>query len=125
MAFWTKVLICVCSVELLGNASGLVTIVSMDGWYDALREPPGTPPNGVFGPVWLIVYALMGVALALIWDQSRELPLKRRALAWFGVQFGLNLLWTPAFFGLQRIAMHEWVIDPLPQIPMGKQVPAQ
>ncbi|MFP4156247.1 MAG: TspO/MBR family protein [Opitutales bacterium] len=105
MQFWKKVLFCVLAVELLGNASGLVTALSMDGWYAALEKPPGTPPDGVFGPVWFVVYALMGVGLALIWHEPAETRVKRRALRWFGLQFGLNLLWTPVFFGLQRIEL--------------------
>lgn len=113
MQFWKKALLCVFAVELLGNASGLVTFFSIDGWYAALEKPSGTPPNGVFGPVWLTVYAMMGVGLALIWNQPAETRLKRRALRWFGLQFGLNLLWTPAFFGLQRIDLAFAIIVPL------------
>lgn len=107
MQFWKKALLCVLAVELLGNASGLVTFLSIDGWYAALQKPPGTPPNGVFGPVWLTVYAMIGISLALIWDRSGEAAARRRALRWFALQFGLNLLWTPFFFGLQRI---DWAL---------------
>jgi len=113
MSFWFKAALCVLVVELLGNASGLVTLLSVDGWYDALRRPPGTPPDQVFGPVWLVVYAMMGLALALVWDCSADTGLKRRALRWFALQFGLNLLWTPVFFGLQRIDLAFFVILPL------------
>ena len=113
MQLWKKVLICVPAVVLLGNASGVVTFLSVDGWYDALQRPPGTPPDAVFGPVWLIIYAMLGVALALIWHRPIELFFKRRALKWFVFQFGLNLLWTPAFFGLQRIDLALLIIIPL------------
>ena len=113
MPFWKKAILCVLTVELLGNASGLVTVFSLDGWYAALRRPPGTPPDGVFGPVWLVVYAMMGLALALLWHGAAGTRTKRRALRWFGLQFGLNLLWTPAFFGLQRIDLALAVIVPL------------
>ncbi len=107
MQFWKKALLCVIVIELLGNASGLVTFLSIDGWYEALQKPPGTPPNGVFGPVWLFVYAMIGLSLALIWDRPGETAVKRPALRWFALQFGLNLLWTPVFFGLQRI---DWAL---------------
>lgn len=113
MALWKKALLCVFTVELLGNASGLVTFLSVDGWYDSLQRPPGTPPNGVFGPVWLIVYALMGFALALVWHARAATRAKRRALRLFGLQLALNLLWTPVFFGLQRIDLALAVILPL------------
>jgi tryptophan-rich sensory protein len=113
MSFWKKVLICVLGVELLGNASGLVTFLSVDGWYDALERPPGTPPNWLFGPVWTALYAMVGLALALLWHRPVERQLKRRALKCFAIQLGLNLLWTPAFFGLQRIDLALIVIVPL------------
>lgn len=102
MVFWKKAVLCVVGVQLLGNASGWVTVVSLDGWYASLRQPPGTPPNGLFGPVWLVIYTLMGYALALVWDRTAGAD-KGRAYGWFGLQFVLNLMWTPAFFGGQRM----------------------
>ncbi|NBB78523.1 MAG: tryptophan-rich sensory protein [Verrucomicrobia bacterium] len=113
MQFWKKAILCVFGIELLGNASGLVTFLSVNGWYDALQRPPGTPPDGVFGPVWLTVYAMVGLSLALVWHKPTEVFFKRRALRWFAFQFGLNLLWTPAFFGLQRIDLALVIIVPL------------
>ncbi len=113
MLLWKKVLVCVLGIQLLGNASGLVTFLSVDGWYDALQKPVGTPPNGTFGPVWLAVYTMMGVALALIWDARADGLPKRRALRCFAIQFALNVLWTPVFFGLQRIDWALCVIVPL------------
>ncbi|NNM27955.1 MAG: tryptophan-rich sensory protein, partial [Akkermansiaceae bacterium] len=66
-------------------------------------DPPGTPPGWVFGPVWTVLYALIGAALALVWHRGEAGPPKRAAVtAWF-VQFALNLLWTPVFFGAHRI----------------------
>jgi len=113
MSFWKKAMLCVLAIELLGNASGLVTFFSVDGWYASLQRPPGTPPNAVFGPVWLAIYAMIGVALALLWHCPADTRAKRRALRLFALQMGLNLLWTPAFFGLQRIDLALVVILPL------------
>lgn len=113
MAFWKKVLLSIFVIQLLGNASGLVTFLSVDGWYETLARPPGTPPDALFGPVWLVIYTLLGFALALLWDASGATGWKRRALRCFGLQFALNMLWTPAFFGLQRIDLALLVILPL------------
>jgi tryptophan-rich sensory protein len=110
MSFWKKVLLCVLVVELLGNISGLVTASAIGSWYEALQRPPGTPPNWLFGPVWLSLYAMIGVALALLWHRPAGTKLKRRALAFFGLQFGLNLLWSPVFFGLQQIELAAAII---------------
>ncbi|ADE55734.1 TspO/MBR family protein [Coraliomargarita akajimensis] len=102
MQFWKKAVLCVLTVEVLGNLSGVISVVGLDGWYASLQRPAGTPPNAVFGPVWMVIYALIGIAWALVWDTHAAKRLKRPALAWFGVQLVLNLLWSPAFFALQR-----------------------
>lgn len=113
MKFWKKALLSVLAVQFLGNASGLLTLFSVDGWYGRLSRPPGTPPDAVFGPVWLLIYTMVGLSLALLWQASASTAYKRRALRCFGLQFALNLLWTPAFFGLQRIDLALLVILPL------------
>ncbi|MEM6911033.1 MAG: TspO/MBR family protein [Verrucomicrobiota bacterium] len=105
MKFWKRTALCILALEVLGNASGLLTFFSLEGWYDSLERPPGTPPNGVFGPVWLVLYALMGVALSLVLDGRNTSPERKSALSWFGIQFGLNLAWTPIFFGLRQMTL--------------------
>ncbi|GAA5119111.1 tryptophan-rich sensory protein [Luteolibacter yonseiensis] len=80
----------------LGIASGLSTVGGEGGWYQALAKPPGTPPAWVFGPVWTVLYLMMGVAAGRL--------IHRRAwqsVAVFCIQFVLNLAWTPVFFGMQ------------------------
>ena len=99
MPFWIKCLLCIVGIELLGFLSGWSTASSIRGWYDGLVKPPGTPPNWVFGPVWTLLYAAMGVALARVLHHVPKGRGKRKALAWFGVQLFLNLVWTPVFFG--------------------------
>ena len=81
---------------LVGAADGAVTATSVRGWYLSLTQPPGTPPNWVFGPVWGLLYVLMGVAAWLVWRQSGA----SRPIRLWGWQLLLNALWTPAFFGL-------------------------
>ncbi|MEM1158282.1 MAG: TspO/MBR family protein [Verrucomicrobiota bacterium] len=103
MAFWKKALICIVAIELLGNASGLVTFFSIKDWYASLVRPAGTPPNGAFGPVWALLYAMMGYALARVWQVASDVQLKQRAYQWFGIQMFFNVLWTPVFFGLHRM----------------------
>ena len=110
MTFWKKAVLCILLVEVLGNASGLVTFSSIKDWYATLEPPPGTPPNGVFGPVWALLFGLMGCALALVLSEAKG---KKRstALRWFWAQFLLNLAWTPAFFGWHRIGVALGIIS--------------
>ena len=74
-----------------------------DSWYAALEKPGWNPPAWIFGPVWTLLYFLMGVAAWLVWSRrgwrAHGLP-----LAWFLAQLALNALWTPLFFGLHNLA---------------------
>ncbi len=81
---------------VLGWVSGLVG-TGDGGWYRDLEKPPGTPPAWIFGPVWTVLYLLMG------WAAGRLLAIgARRPFALFAFQFLLNLAWTPVFFGLRQ-----------------------
>jgi tryptophan-rich sensory protein len=67
-------------------------------WYAALAKPAWNPPNGVFAPVWTLLYALMGCAAWLVWRRAAS-PRRRTALALFLVQLALNAAWSWLFFG--------------------------
>jgi translocator protein len=70
-------------------------------WYAALNKPPWTPPSWLFGPVWTVLYATMGVAAWLVWERAGFRG-ARVALTLFGAQLVLNAAWSWLFFGLQR-----------------------
>jgi translocator protein len=74
------------------------------GWYATLAKPAWNPPGWIFGPVWTVLYALMGMAAWLVWRRggwrAQCLP-----LALFLVQLALNAAWTPLFFGLHSPAL--------------------
>lgn len=70
-------------------------------WYYALRKPSFQPPGWVFGPVWTILYTLMGVSFFIILRSSGEN--KIRALVIFGIQLILNFLWTYLFFNVNNL----------------------
>lgn len=64
-------------------------------WYFTLNKPFFSPPNWVFGPVWTILYILMGISLYLVW-------IKREVPGIFWIQLILNALWSMIFFGLKN-----------------------
>lgn len=84
----------------LGIASGLSTAGGDNSWYQVLEKPPGTPPPWVFGPVWSVLYVMMGVAAGRLVFR-RAWP----AVGLFGLQFALNLAWTPVFFGAREVGL--------------------
>lgn len=68
-------------------------------WYRRLRKPGWAPPASVFGPVWTVLYVLMGIAA---WRVSSAGQSSRGPLRLFGLQLLLNGAWTPIFFGLRQ-----------------------
>ena len=70
-------------------------------FYAALSRPEWAPPSRLFGPVWTLLYALMGVAAWLIW-RERGRPGARVALALYVVQLVFNALWSWIFFAWRR-----------------------
>jgi tryptophan-rich sensory protein len=86
---------------IIGSAGSLVTTTGAGSWYESLEKPAFTPPNWVFAPVWTTLFILMGIALYLIWQSGTERREVQIALAVFGLQFALNVLWSFLFFGMQ------------------------
>ena len=82
-----------------------VTSTSVNGWYLSINKPVLTPPSWVFPVAWTILYFLMALALYLVWSKGTETKGVKSALVAFGIQLGLNILWTPLFFGLNNILL--------------------
>ncbi len=91
------------SAGLIGSL--IVTPGGFSSWYSTIQKPSYTPPSWVFGPVWTILYLLMGVAAFLVWQKGLDHRAIRMALLWFLVQLVLNALWSPVFFGRHRIGL--------------------
>lgn len=89
---------------LIANAAGFIGAIftsnSVDTWYRTIERPPLSPPNWVFGPVWTILFVLMGIAAYIVWKKSSGKN-RRIALGVYGFQLVLNTLWSIIFFGLQ------------------------
>jgi len=87
--------------EIVGSLGSVVTTPAPGSWYSSLIKPFFAPPAWVFGPVWVTLFALMGIALFLIWELGIEKPEVRFAVGIFMVQFFLNVIWSFLFFGLR------------------------
>jgi tryptophan-rich sensory protein len=96
-------LITVPAIVIVGTLMGYLSNSGFsNSWYAGLTKPAFQPPAWAFGVVWTILYALMGIALAMVLNEP---PSRRRsnALWLFGGQLALNFAWSPVFFGMQMI----------------------
>jgi len=93
-----SILICLTA----GLIGAVFTIDSVQTWYKTIEKPSYSPPNWVFGPVWTILYVLMGVSAYLIWVKGLEKKEVRTALMFFALQLILNALWSILFFGMRN-----------------------
>jgi tryptophan-rich sensory protein len=101
-SFFRWALFLVPLVLLLGFMSGKMGSSADSPWFAALVKPSTFPPPSTFGIVWTVLYAMMGVAFALVcaaWGARY----RGAAIALFVVQLLINLAWSPVFFALHEI----------------------
>jgi len=88
-------------VSFAAAAAGAVATSSAGSFYEQLTRPGWAPPAVLFGPVWTVLYFLMGIAAWLVW-RERGFAGAGTALTLFLVQLALNGLWSWLFFAWQR-----------------------
>ncbi len=89
-------------LALVFAASLTSVFVSTGGWYAELNKPVWNPPNWIFGPVWTVLYIMMAVAAWRVWLRGGW-KVQRTPLSLFLIQWTLNALWTPLFFGFHLL----------------------
>jgi benzodiazapine receptor len=92
------------AISFVAAAIGAVASVQAGAFYSQLVRPNWAPPASIFGPVWSVLYALMGVAAWLVWrvDGLRSAGV---ALTLFLVQLAFNAIWSWLFFRWHRGAL--------------------
>ncbi len=93
-----KILIAVVVCVAVGSLSGIATNHAIEGWYTTINKPSFNPPNWIFGPVWTLLYILMGIAAGLVWKAGWDRKDVQIALGIFAVQLALNAMWSVIFF---------------------------
>ena len=122
LKFVASIIIC----ELAGVVGSIFTFPQINSWYNGLNKPSFNPPNWIFGPVWTILFVLMGISLYLVWMKKWEPKNKiggNKRKAWnslsqkfftgswrkanivliFSTQLILNVLWSVIFFGMHSL----------------------
>jgi translocator protein len=96
-------LITVPAIVVIGSLMGALSNSGFEnGWYAALDKPSFQPPGWAFGVVWPVLYALIGIAFAMILN-ARGASLRRLAIAAFLSQLALNFAWSPTFFAAHQV----------------------
>lgn len=99
-----KLILCLLIPMAIGSISGIATAAGIKSWYLTLNKPFFNPPNYLFGPVWTLLYLLMGISIYLIL-QTPKTDMRKKAIIIFCVQLGLNFIWSFLFFKFQRVGI--------------------
>lgn len=66
--------------------------------YEMMPKPALAPPGWVFGPVWIFLYILMGIASYKVFRAGWERKDVKDALFYYGAQLVFNFMWSILFF---------------------------
>lgn len=103
--WWKYALVTVPAIIVLGSVSGWLSSSGHgNAWFDGLAKPFFMPPGWAFGVVWPILYALLGVAVAMILAEPAS-PARNKALVLFVAQLALNYAWSPLFFAAHAVKL--------------------
>lgn len=94
---WVVLIILVAVPLTVGFVGSQGSREAIDGWYATADKAPWTPPNSIFGPMWTVLYILMGVASWLLWRQRHQ-EFAKLALVFYVIQLAFNAAWTFLFF---------------------------
>lgn len=92
------------SISFIAAAIGAIASIQAAEFYGSIVQPGWAPPAAVFGPVWTLLYAMMGIAAWLVW-RVEGFAGARTALVLFLIQLALNALWSWLFFGWHQGAL--------------------
>ena len=115
---WNSYLGWVLLTEAVGALAGWLTRGGAEVYRTQVEQPPLSPPSVVFPMVWTVLFALMGVGMALVQGTP---PSAARALSLriFLVQLAFNFCWSIIFFNFQSYGVAFvwllvlWVLIPI------------
>jgi benzodiazapine receptor len=96
-----KSLILILTVTYFSSAiAGYVTRLNIDPWYQSLNKLSFSPPNWIFGPVWTILYALMSIAIWVVYEKTKssDLNFSKKILKIYFYHLIINFTWSFVFF---------------------------
>ena len=88
------------SALAVGGLSAFFTRNNMDINKDVLM-PPLSPPPILFPIVWTILFILMGISAAMIYNSNAPKSQKNSALLVYTLSLAVNFSWNVIFFNLR------------------------
>lgn len=95
-------IICLAIPLLVGFLSGYITRGETETWFATINKPSFNPPNEIFGPVWTILYLLMGISLFIVWNAPDDWS-RKKAIVVFFLQLFFNFWWSLIFFSFHLL----------------------
>lgn len=99
MKHWKPYAAAIALTEGVGALAGWLTRKGVKAYHAAAKSAL-TPPDWVFPAVWTVLFALMGVGAARVY-QSPPSSERTRGLVLFTLQLAMNFAWSLIFFNLQ------------------------
>ena len=105
-----ELILCLAVPLAVGGLSAYLSMGAMEE-FEALNQPPLSPPGWLFPVVWTVLFPLMGIASYLVVRAQASQNITKKALIFYGIQLGLNFFWTILFFNLGlRLVSFFWLI---------------
>jgi len=94
---------------ILCQAAGIIgsvfTMEAIPNWYQTIEKPMFNPPNWIFGPVWTLLFTLMGIAMYLVFKKAWPKREAKLALGFFTVHLVVNTMWSVIFFNWHELGL--------------------
>lgn len=103
-------IVCLAIPLAIGWLGSWLTASSLNDWYPLLNKPSFNPPNWLFGPVWTVLYLLMGIAIFMVLSDNSDNRYRRHASISFIAQLFLNLYWSFLFFYIKMPSLAFWAL---------------
>jgi tryptophan-rich sensory protein len=94
---------------LVAYIGGRLTASSVKTWYRGLRKPSWTPPGGVIGAVWTVLYILAAISALIVWNLPGGGSVPFTVASLFILNALINIFWSYVFFYLHRPGSAVWV----------------
>ena len=98
---YKRLIISLALPQLAGLLGSFFTAPAISTWYASLQKPGFTPPSWLFGPMWIVLYILMGISIYLIWQKLGNDQRSKQTFWLFWIHLIFNANWSLVFFGMR------------------------